>query len=106
MFRAMPEKRVVVSDIHFIQGCGQFLLPCSLKSFSSKTKLAENSIEHNQQNSLSSQMAVPGPARFFFLLILYIARAKSCFLVASHDNWAIGVSESRFLTCEKKVNVM
>ena len=41
-------------------------------------------------------------ARQDFFLLMYITRAESCFLV---DKWAIGVSESRFLTFKNKVSV-
>merc|ERR1712008_440271 len=47
------------------------------KSFSSKTKHAENIIEHNQQNYLSFQMAVPRPARSFFSLNSRISLAQN-----------------------------
>ena len=44
-------------------------------------------------------------ARSFFFLGVSFRSAESCFSVAGHDEWAIVVSESRFLTFENKVSV-
>ena len=67
-----------LDSLYLKSGCGQFLLPRPFKkSFSSKTKHAENIIEHNQQNSLSFQMAVPRPARSFFSLNSRISLAQN-----------------------------
>ena len=47
-------------------------------------------------------------ARSFFSYsrrLIFAERAESCFSVAGHDEWAIVVSESRFLTFENKVSV-